>query len=162
MVYERQPRHRTAFVSRPKIHRLPRPCRSRPKKASKSVTPGFPLFWAAIFLAFVGISMIHQPAATAGLQRRHDVHRRLLPAISVSAQDGSASRAIIPDADASTGRRPAEKQGKPSSLQGDKSDAIVGQMARIPAENEQITEIKSVSDIDKDSGRELLSIISKY
>ncbi len=39
---------------------------------------------------------------------------------------------------------------------------IVGQMARIPAENEQVTEIKSPSEVDKETGRELLSIIGKY
>jgi len=42
------------------------------------------------------------------------------------------------------------------------NESIIGQMARIPLENEQITEIKSVSDIDNSAGRELLSIINKY
>lgn len=44
----------------------------------------------------------------------------------------------------------------------DHSGAIIGQMAKIPLENEQITEIKAINDIDNDAGRELLSIISKY
>ncbi len=54
-----------------------------------------------------------------------------------------------------------ESKGKTINLQG-KNESIVGQMARIPLENEQITEIKSVSDIDNSAGRELLSIINKY
>ena len=52
-------------------------------------------------------------------------------------------------------------QGKTIILQG-KNEAIIGQMARIPTENEQITEIKSASEVDNKAGRELLSIINKY
>lgn len=44
----------------------------------------------------------------------------------------------------------------------DHSSSIIGQMAKIPLENEHITEIKAINDIDNGAGRELLSIISKY
>lgn len=44
----------------------------------------------------------------------------------------------------------------------DNGGSIVGQMAKIPLENEQITEIKPLQDIDNGVGRELLSIINKY
>jgi hypothetical protein len=43
-----------------------------------------------------------------------------------------------------------------------KSEAIVGQMAKIPSENGNIADIKTVSEVDNRAGRELLSIISKY
>jgi hypothetical protein len=51
--------------------------------------------------------------------------------------------------------------GKTIVLQG-QNDAIIGQMARIPASNEQIVEIKSPQDVDNSAGRELLSILNKY
>lgn len=44
----------------------------------------------------------------------------------------------------------------------DKKEIIIGQLAKIPAQNEQITEIKSMSEVDGNAGRELLAIISKY
>lgn len=44
----------------------------------------------------------------------------------------------------------------------DDKQAIVGQMAKIPSQNQQITEIKSVSNVDNNIGRELLSIVGKY
>jgi hypothetical protein len=43
-----------------------------------------------------------------------------------------------------------------------KTEAIVGQLARIPSENSSISDIKTVSEVDNRTGRELLSIISKY
>ncbi len=55
----------------------------------------------------------------------------------------------------------ASEQAKSINIQGN-SGSIVGQMAKIPTENDQITEIKTVSDVDNTAGRELLSIISKY
>ncbi len=55
----------------------------------------------------------------------------------------------------------AEDANQMIVLKGD-SEAIIGQLAKIPAEHEHITEIKAVSEIDSNAGRELLSIISKY
>lgn len=40
--------------------------------------------------------------------------------------------------------------------------AIIGQLARIPSESGNISDIKTVSEVDNRAGRELLSIISKY
>lgn len=57
--------------------------------------------------------------------------------------------------------RPTRKVAKTIVLEGN-NGTIVGQMARIPLENEQITEIKPLQDIDNVAGRELLSIINKY
>src|SRR5581483_9918244 len=55
---------------------------------------------------------------------------------------------------------PAEKP--PTILLRGQSEAIIGQMAKIPAENEPVIETKAVSEVDNSAGRELLSIISKY
>lgn len=39
---------------------------------------------------------------------------------------------------------------------------IIGQLARIPTQNQQMTEIKTISEIDNRAGRELLGIIGRY
>lgn len=44
----------------------------------------------------------------------------------------------------------------------DDSSVIVGQMARIPIENGEITEVKRINTVDNGGGRELLSIVGKY
>lgn len=72
---------------------------------------------------------------------------------------------LLPDAISAAQAAPAtplkDKSGSTILLK-DHSGAIIGQMAKIPLENEQITEIKAINDIDNGAGRELLSIISKY
>lgn len=44
----------------------------------------------------------------------------------------------------------------------DKNGGIIGQLARIPTQNQQMAEIKTISEIDNRAGRELLGIIGKY
>ncbi len=55
----------------------------------------------------------------------------------------------------------AAEQDKTIVIQG-KTDAIVGQMTKFPATDEQGSEIKTISKVDNNTGRALLSIISKY
>lgn len=70
-------------------------------------------------------------------------------------------QAPMNDAAASTLAPSTLNQGKTIVISS-QGGTIVGQMAKIPAGNEQITEIKSVSNVDNRAGRELLSIVSKY
>jgi hypothetical protein len=53
-------------------------------------------------------------------------------------------------------------EGPSTILLRGRSEAIIGQMAKIPAENEPIIETQAVSAIDNNAARELLSIINKY
>ena len=139
----------TVCVSRPKVHRLPkRDANVRAKKGQqvKFVAVG----GAALLVAGVAI-LVFTPEKTL-------LSGRILPAISVGSQDAS----MIGDAQASVdGTIHAAKRNKIITIHND-SEYIVGQMAKIPAENEQITEIKPINDIDSHAGKELLSIISKY
>jgi hypothetical protein len=42
------------------------------------------------------------------------------------------------------------------------NQAIIGQMARIPTQNKTATDIRTVTSLDKEDGKELLSIVNKY
>lgn len=131
--------------SRPKVNRPPAFLQPKPRTNSyvKMLVRGLAI--AAVLL--IAVAVIEK---TAHLAKKTETANA--PASAESAGMLSPS---IGDAQAYSG------PGKTFVLQGG-SETIVGQMARIPAENEQITELKSVSDIDNDAGRELLSIISKY
>jgi len=98
----------------------------------------------------------------------------MLPAVSVVSnrlppaaheEGDTVLSASIADAQAAPTPPPAytkvEKPGTTITLK-DKSGSIVGQMARIPVENEQITEVKAINTVDNGSGHELLSILNKY
>lgn len=164
-------------LARPKIHRLPASCavRKQPKLAGQLRACAPYMAGGAVVLGLLA-AIPPQPAGdkavagqaeakrlpqisvtpplpkeapdeaqtvtkTAEKQARFAMNDAALPSLSVSITDGSAGKTII--------------------LQGG-TDSIIGQMARIPLENEPITEIKSASDIDNHAGRELLSIINKY
>ena len=168
------------LVSRPKIHRLPAiGSRKIPKKP---VVPGFLVFWGAVFVTLLVLSVIINNYPSA-IYSQNILIASVVPKISVSSKDqqpieetsivSGTSGILSPsfgDAQAATGlvatgmttiSSTVEKSGKIILLQG-KSESIIGQLTKIPVENEQITEIKAVSDIDNGAGRELLSIISKY
>jgi hypothetical protein len=91
-----------------------------------------------------------------------------IPPIEVTSVTVDAPSILYPpigDAQAATGIAGlasfSEKEEKTILLKG-QTESIVGQMAKIPVQNEQITEIKAITDIDNSAGHELLSIISKY
>ena len=144
-------------ASRPKIHRLPVSVVRKPSKVKASAQ--------RLGLA-VTVLMVMSIAAAIGVQC-YGVYQKstptvaMLPQISVGVQDGGVDASLIGDAQAAGHGALVDKSNKIISLHGD-SEYIIGQMAKIPAENEQITEIKAVNDIDNHAGRELLSIISKY
>ncbi len=42
------------------------------------------------------------------------------------------------------------------------NQAIIGQLARIPVQNKAAPEVQTVTSLDKEDGKELLSIVNKY
>ncbi len=148
-------------VSRPKIHRPPF-VGSR-KSQKKPMLPGFLVFWGGVLLALIVLSLsikkepVIKEATT--LPPVAVVSNRIAPpAEPAPVQSDSLIAGAIGDAQA------APSTGKPGTtiMLKDQSGAIVGQMARIPLENEQITEVKPINNVDNGGGRELLSIVGKY
>ena len=91
------------------------------------------------------------------------------PAVSAKAVVEPDNSSVIPTpfSDAQAAPAPSLALTQPEKntsiiMLKDKSSVIVGQMARIPLENEQITEVKPINDVDNRGGRELLSIVGKY
>ncbi len=131
--------------SRPKVFRPPAP------PPQKIATPSGN---AKVVWLLCGLVLLALAVASVVVQKRAD-------------RPGSATAGKSPPADSdlspivSDAAASSENSGKTIVLQGP-SGTIIGQLARIPGQTEQITEIKAVSDIDNDAGRELLSIISKY
>jgi hypothetical protein len=160
-------------LARPKIHRLPASCaaRKQPKLPGhlRACAP-YAAGGAVVMALLAGIPP--QPAGDKTSVNQTQAKR--LPQISVTPQAPKAAQippkaaqepasfsmndAPLPSLSARVTDCPACKT---IILQGG-NDSIIGQMARIPLENEPITEIKSASDIDNHAGRELLSIINKY
>jgi hypothetical protein len=135
----------SAPLSRPKIHRFPAAA-SRPSKFAFH-----PLLWrtgVAIGAFAVVIAMI--------------AHLMTLSSSGNLSLAGTLSAASMPVANAMAAVEPIEKQNGNTIVISGKSGTIVGQMARIPAQNEQITEVKPVTEVDNRGGRDLLSIIGKY
>jgi len=179
----------TPSISRPKIHRLPAsvpaPVPHVPEKAP--LIPGFFAFWFIMIagLAALLVSLNRETIivaaksipAVAVISDKLPNDKALAPeavpapapAVKAPAPSADTSLLISPgigDAQAATNMPimaslQPDRSAKVISLT-DNSGGIVGQMVKIPAENEQITEIKALRDIDNDAGRELLSIISKY
>lgn len=159
-----------AISTRPKIHRLP-------AAAPRKLEPILPkkLFTALPYIVG-GAVVLGLLAAIPPQHREQDLHvskAATVPKISVTPEADTASaekpaeaKMAMVDAKSAPVQavQPAAKDetnGKTIVLQ-DKNDKIIGQMARIPAESEPITEIKSASEVDNNAGRELLSIINKY
>lgn len=138
----------SAAVTRPKIHKLPALPRSEKKRPSLK---GYGLAGVVALLVLSVASLTH-------IRQRNTVP---VPASSYAVQEPSAGKpesGVVTSAMADT----LSPDGKTIVLEGGESGRIVGRLAKIPAESEQITEIKPVSDIDNATGHELLSIIGKY
>lgn len=140
--------------SKPKVHRLPALV-TRKKKKPTDIFKRSPMFLFAglVMLLFAASFSIKKPESEALTVKPSD------DAKTIMADNDPV--APITMADARVGSVLPEKISKTIVIKG-QAGIIIGQMAKIPAESEQITEIKAVSDIDNDAGRELLSIISKY
>lgn len=128
----------TLPLSRPKVHRLP----VAPVRYSYNY--GLWGFAVASILVLLSGGIIISQAIFKGLSsmdmaQEAPTSMAATPAEAVKS-DASSDTIIIRD----------EKQ------------AIVGQLARIPAQNQQITGIKSVSNVDNAASPELLSIVGKY
>ena len=122
-------------VSRPKIHRPPAFLTQKPKKSYSKAAIGA----AAVLSLFLAVSLaVHKMPS----KQNEDEFEDPLPL-------SSAHASLV------------KKSANTIALV-DKSSGIIGQMAKIPAESEQIVEVKPTSEVDNNSARELLSIISKY
>ncbi|MDE3059962.1 MAG: hypothetical protein KGJ06_03010 [Pseudomonadota bacterium] len=128
--------------SRPKIHRLP-------VRSSRFSTKRL-LGWLAVVALFSGLSLLAQKEVS-DFSAAESMQAGRMPEATVSVAAAQSAPVATPLA----------RQQKTIMLKG-KSEFIVGQLAKIPTESEQITEIKPLSDIDNHAGHELLSIISKY
>jgi len=156
-------------VSRPKVHRLP--AGGRRKNQKKALLPGFLLFWAAVLvmLIVVSLSIKKEPVVKEAT---------MLPAVAVVSDrmpsepvdtktQGTSSILSVSVGDAQAAPTPVPVYTAPANsgdtiMLKDRSSMIVGQMARIPLNNDQITEVKPINTVDNGGGRELLSIVGKY
>lgn len=129
--------------SRPKVHRLPAPRKSTRKHIAPQLF-GLGFVAAATLAGWIGLNF-YQPEQVNSSVSHNIGTAGFMPSVSEA-----AASTLSP-----------EKDNKTIVIQSN-NDTIVGQMAHIPAQNEQITEVKTASDIDNNAGRELLSIISKY
>ncbi len=145
----------TLPVSRPKIHRLPASLSSpEPRYSLRSfrIARGVRMLGLLVVVSvalFIG-SRLSGPSSIGGDATVTVAAARLSPASG----DAMAS---IPDIQTLN----PDGTSKTIHIEG-KSEAIVGQLARIPSENSNLSDIKTVSEVDNRAGRELLSIISKY
>ena len=91
----------------------------------------------------------------------------MLPAISVgpeATEDLSIIRNATNALSHTIGDAQAASAGKANKVitLHNNSDTIVGQMAKIPSQNESITEVKPANEVDKQGSRDLFSIVNKY
>ena len=125
---------------RPKINRLPakqkNSAQKRPVNLKSAITTG-----SGVFALALALMLVHGRAALPAKASSTEG----LPGISVSA----SSEASV-------------KSDKTIILSSG-NDVIIGQMSKIPPQPEQqVKDIKVVSDIDNRAGRDLLTIISQY
>lgn len=173
-------------VARPKIHRMPaNPVRKPAAVVPKKIFSYTPYIVGVVIVLGLLAAIPAQPRREVLAEKHDDI--KMLPQISVTPQisvmplerSGEVVAVRPPEKEPVLAMMDAhvlpieaskpvvsnqltdESQGKTIILQG-KNESIIGQMARIPLESEQITEIKSVSEVDNSTGRELLSIINKY
>lgn len=130
----------TAPLSRPKVHRLP-VAASRFAKTPRTVN--IPLLIAL----GLGVTLI---AASHLISKDYTAN----PAMA-------ELPGVLPAIKISSSPEISDKTSATIVIKGQEG-TIVGQMARIPAQNQPITEVKTVSNVDKSTGRELLSIVNKY
>ena len=155
-------------ISRPKVHKLPEAGRAKNRK--KNSFPGFFLFFGVALIAsmMVSVSMKKEPVVKAAtlLPPVAVVSNRISPAPHEETDTSGVLSASIGDAQAAPTAPPVytvatEGAGATITLK-DQSNMIVGQMAKIPLENEQITEVKPINEVDNSGGHALLSIVGKY
>lgn len=141
----------STLTARPKIHRLPGSKAARRRKRPGVATGGI---FALILIASVWAVLVNQRIPLA------EKHDNIL--IHKSETDISASPGLFgaPVSEAMAATLTPDRS-KTIVIKG-KNESIVGQMVKLPAEPEQTTEIKTISNIDNHARRELLSIISKY
>ncbi len=141
-------------MSKPKIHRLPaKPARqgARKTRVTEKRAGWFVLTAAAALLAAITFAaLIGSPGPALHAQRQEAGGK-----VHIEPMRADVSPLSISEAEASP------LQQNTIVIQG-KDEAIVGQMAKIPAASRAPGEIESISKVDKQAGRELLSIISKY
>ncbi len=127
----------TLPLSRPKIHRLPaasrRPAAVLPPAVIIALLLATLVFGVSVNRAMFGPSSANAVAET--------------PAYMAETHAGLDA--------------PAAEAADTIVIKGE-NQAIVGQLAKIPMQNQQITGITSVSNVDKGGNRDLLSIIGKY
>lgn len=130
----------TVPLSRPKIHRLPAaPSRDLKKTQPLSVSVLF-----ALAAGLVAITANHMIAKDYTANPAMADAPEMLPVTPTLANPA-----------------PSEKSSSTIVIKGQEG-SIIGQMAKIPVQNLPITEVNTVSNVDKTSGRELLSIVNKY
>jgi len=144
----------SAAAPRPKIHRLPPAASHSPEKHPYTANSSGLWRWGAFLFVLGLVWTVGQKQATAYF--KHDTLKLAALAPVENIQPESILQPLSDAQAAALPERPATIMLRGSS------ETIIGQMAKIPAENEQITEIKAVSEVDNNAGRELLSIISKY
>ncbi len=138
------------YSSKPKIHRLP-------------ASPPLPRKMR-VLRAFLSMPLDRKVFALCGF-----AGAMMLSAvfIQVAKTVSSGENAIVSPASAATFAHlshgaTSEKKPEKSIVISDTDGAIVGQMAKIPAQNEQVTDIKTMTEVDNRAGRDLLSVINKY
>lgn len=132
-------------LSRPKVHRLPAAAPGAPPFfLSQAVWLRAGVMLAALVMVFVMLGRLVALSSSA--------HFSVTEALTPPPAAISAAEAA-----------PVAAPGNPGTIViTGGAGTIVGQLARIPAQNEQITEVKPVTEVDKSAGPELLSIVSKY
>jgi hypothetical protein len=147
-----------ASTSKPKIHRFPpKPPRKSAQTPSVEKKPGksgwFVLAAATVLLTTITfIVLIGSPGPGRSRQdmRESIVTEPIKADVSPLAIQGAVASPLSP-----------EEQEKTIVIQ-EGGDAIVGQMAKLPPTSQSPSEIETISKVDKQAGRELLSIINKY
>ena len=160
----------SVIVSRPKVHRLPASSARRSVNKLNKIN----YVVGAVTIIAVGVAFLPFNKQVSNYSDKSPLPVATLPPISIHSQDAAveepsilrdATNALshtIGDAQAAVGTAAPSKKASTIISLHNNSDYIVGQMTKIPVENEQITEIRPANDIDNHAGRELLSIISKY
>ena len=152
-----------ANASRPKVHRLPPASLYVAPKKRRPVR----LVVAGTTLLVLGVGSFLGSKQPAEIINGNTQHAAMLPAISVgpeATEDLSIIRNATNALSHTIGDAQAASAGKANKVitLHNNSDTIVGQMAKIPSQNESITEVKPANEVDKQGSRDLFSIVNKY
>lgn len=140
----------SAPLSRPKIHRLPGAAVKQRRQTHSSNRGTFAFALLLLLLTLFGYAT--ERFARGKNQAQAEKMSEMIPdAIS------SAQAATPPIGGVTAGARQSQAIEITS-----KNGGIVGQITKIPLQNEQIAGIKTVSEVDNRTGQELLGIIGKY